>query len=438
MRRLPRLRGPASALSSSTSCLRTPLAATYSSTSTTPRHTSAPAVRSTHVWQNNFQRRCLSTSTSRCDKQAQTTIPVTTEEVPSTPVITEEQAEAAALEEEPYYADEIAESTSSKPQIETDLVYPGERVEAQVTEDITDADYVPAESGTGLEEVGGFRDWWDRPGHWGESMKYVGFGPLSKVEDFAVMEVLTRRAVIEALAIREYAKREAATARQRKLRKLRVNAALHALVGGEDVLRIFQQVDLVAGEGSPVGAKDVGELEAVWKSLVGAKGVPELKEVWKSLRGRKNSSTQVPEAPVVEHSEAMDLIKAWGTEWKKATVQDPVLKFYIAKRLQRLTGHVIPDAKIHGANVTIGGIISAMARKPKPKKLAELLEKTGVLAELPNVQVYPRRVTPIDKEQMVGRWKLIKKELEARDLPVTGHDAKHSKTVEWKWARGES
>lgn len=79
-----------------------------------------------------------------------------------------------------------------------------------------------------------------------------------------------------------------------------------------------------------------------------------------------------------------------------------------------------------------------MTRKPKPKKLAELLEKTAVLADLPNVQVYPRRVTPVDKEQMVGRWKLIQQELEARDLPVTGHDAKHSKTVEWKWARGQS
>ncbi|KAK4212457.1 hypothetical protein QBC37DRAFT_345941 [Rhypophila decipiens] len=422
MRRLPRLRGPASALSSSTSCLRTPLAATCSSTSTTPQHTSAPAVRSTHVWQNNLQRRCLSTSISRCDKQAQTTTPVATEEIPSTPAIAEEQP--AELEEEnSYYGDEIEESTSSKPQIETDLVYPGERVEAQVAEEITDADYVPAELGTGLEEVGGFQDWWDRPGHWGESKKYVGFGPLEKVTDFAVMEVLTRRAVIEALAIREHGKQNQkhASERARAYHKRQVRAALRALVGGEEVLGI-QQVDLVAGEGSPVGVKDVGQLEAVWNSLI----------------GNKDSSNRVPEAPVIEHNEAMDLIKAWGTEWKKATVQDPVLRFYIAKRLQRLTGHVIADAKIHGASITIGGIISAMARKPKPKKLAELLDKTGVLADLPNVQVYPRRVTPIDKEQMVGRWKLIKKELEARDLPVTGHDAKHSKTVEWKWARGES
>lgn len=78
-----------------------------------------------------------------------------------------------------------------------------------------------------------------------------------------------------------------------------------------------------------------------------------------------------------------------------------------------------------------------MVRRPKPKKLAELLDRNPALKDLPNVQVYPRRVTPIDKEQMVGRWKIIQKELQARELPVTG-TGKYGKTVEWKWARGES
>ena len=40
---------------------------------------------------------------------------------------------------------------------------------------------------------------------------------------------------------------------------------------------------------------------------------------------------------------------------------------------------------------------------------------------LPNVKVYDRRITPIDKEKMVGRWKVIERELIERDLPVTGH-----------------
>jgi hypothetical protein len=43
------------------------------------------------------------------------------------------------------------------------------------------------------------------------------------------------------------------------------------------------------------------------------------------------------------------------------------------------------------------------------------------LLELPNVKIYDRRITPIDKEISVGRWKLIEEELKSRGLPVTGH-----------------
>jgi len=41
-------------------------------------------------------------------------------------------------------------------------------------------------------------------------------------------------------------------------------------------------------------------------------------------------------------------------------------------------------------------------------------------ADVPNVSVYPRRQTLIDREQQVGRWKVIEEELNRRDLPVTG------------------
>jgi len=39
---------------------------------------------------------------------------------------------------------------------------------------------------------------------------------------------------------------------------------------------------------------------------------------------------------------------------------------------------------------------------------------------VPNVSVYSKRQTPIDKEQQIGRWKIIEEELIRRDLPVTG------------------
>ena len=70
---------------------------------------------------------------------------------------------------------------------------------------------------------------------------------------------------------------------------------------------------------------------------------------------------------------------------------------------------------------TIGDTIAHLAEKPKPKKLAEILLSNSELTALPNVEIFERRHTPIDKEKEIGRWKLIEAELMKRGLPVTGH-----------------
>jgi hypothetical protein len=64
------------------------------------------------------------------------------------------------------------------------------------------------------------------------------------------------------------------------------------------------------------------------------------------------------------------------------------------------------------------------------------MHRRGDLVQLPNVKIYSRRVTPIDKEVEVGRWKVIVKELEKRELPVTGHRhlARHREKY---WAQGK-
>jgi hypothetical protein len=75
--------------------------------------------------------------------------------------------------------------------------------------------------------------------------------------------------------------------------------------------------------------------------------------------------------------------------------------------------------------------------KPPPaKKLAEVIEQKGDLLNLPNVKVYSRRVTPIDQEKMVGRWKVIVDELDKRELPIVGTGG-YSREAERKWAAGK-
>jgi hypothetical protein len=86
----------------------------------------------------------------------------------------------------------------------------------------------------------------------------------------------------------------------------------------------------------------------------------------------------------------------------------------------QLTGVRLSDPDINKLD-SIGDILGALAYVPPPEKLADVIVQREELLNLPNVKVYSRRVTPIDKEVSVGRWKLIENELLERDLPVTGH-----------------
>jgi len=122
----------------------------------------------------------------------------------------------------------------------------------------------------------------------------------------------------------------------------------------------------------------------------------------------------------------------------------------IHKRLYQLSGQYIPDAKLAPAR-TAQHILSLVSRPPKPRKLIEVIQQqhqrrlasdsksassSPDLFNLPNVKVYGRRVTPIDKEVWVGRWKVIEEELRKRDLPVTG-TGKYGKAKEKAWLMGK-
>lgn len=84
----------------------------------------------------------------------------------------------------------------------------------------------------------------------------------------------------------------------------------------------------------------------------------------------------------------------------------------------QLTGKRLADPDIQSINDS-RALLTHLVKKPKPKKLAEVLFAGGAV-DLPNVDIRVRRYTPIDKEKEVGRWKVIERELEARGLPVTG------------------
>lgn len=106
----------------------------------------------------------------------------------------------------------------------------------------------------------------------------------------------------------------------------------------------------------------------------------------------------------------------------------------VAKRVYQLTGRAIPDFKLLQVE-NAGQLLSLLVKPPPPRTVYEAVQQQGELAKLPNVQVHPKRVTPVDKARTVGSWKIIEKELEKRDLPVLGHDDV-DKFRETEWFRG--
>lgn len=86
----------------------------------------------------------------------------------------------------------------------------------------------------------------------------------------------------------------------------------------------------------------------------------------------------------------------------------------------QLTGIRIPDSAVTSSH-TVRSLLAHLSRKPKPAKLFDELVQKDDLVNLPNVKVFDRRITPIDREKIVGRWKIIERELTSRGLPVTGH-----------------
>lgn len=86
----------------------------------------------------------------------------------------------------------------------------------------------------------------------------------------------------------------------------------------------------------------------------------------------------------------------------------------------QLTGIRVSDSVISSAN-TAKALLGHFVTPSKARKLVDALELKEELMTLPNVHVYPARITPIDKERSVGRWKIIEKELRERGLPVLGN-----------------
>jgi len=240
-------------------------------------------MRRTQNWSSGpqIQRRCLSASVIRKDKD--TILPV---------------AEDIILE------DLIPQDEAPRQTRRKGLVVPGRTKVATRQEDVMDPDYVPAEEASGLEEVGGLEDWWEKPDHWGPDRQYHGFGPSEKVMDRAVLEVLTKRAVIEAIVLRRFSGN-----------KIEPPTALTLTHGEEELLGVVG-TEVVASENGTVALKNEHDYQRIWDNLT--RPQPEAEEI------------SVSAAPLISTEAARELISSWDPSWKTLRLRDPVLKFYVS------------------------------------------------------------------------------------------------------------
>jgi hypothetical protein len=182
----------------------------------------------------------------------------------------------------------------------TEIKAPGRLRSAPRPDDVQDAVYTPALSAEGLEEVGGVVNWWEDDKHWSSSLEYVGFGPREKITDPAVLEALTRRAVVEALAVREVEGEEALGASWQE--------------GGREALFRALEVNLVVGENGAVGLD--GDITAIVEGLKTQSAAEELEQ-------------QSQEDSVLPSQQAIEFRKSWDKSWKTISLEDPRFKFAV-------------------------------------------------------------------------------------------------------------
>ncbi|KAI1427786.1 ribosomal subunit 39S-domain-containing protein [Xylaria sp. FL1777] len=312
----------------------------------------------------------------------------------------QDQAQEPGTELQPtaLVADEIIDAKTENSPSWVDIpvgpyIVPPERAEAARAEEVADATYTPASHATGLKTVGGLVDWWERRENWAAGGDFAGFRPREKVVEPQLIEAAVRRAVIEALALRE--------------------------VGRDD--------DLVGVWPTSGSKADLHRLLA-WDVKSGTDGVVVISGDTASLAERLRWNDEEDGAiDYVAFSEALTaeevatLSQAWNPDWKAISLADPRIRFAVTKRVFQLTGQLVADHQLQSIT-TVQTLLHVLKKPPKPATLTqELQTRHPDLLNLPNVTVAPKRVTRGDKEIALGRFKLTQDEFKKRNLPVYGH-----------------
>ncbi|KAI0184261.1 ribosomal subunit 39S-domain-containing protein [Xylaria flabelliformis] len=388
MRRIPRLRRPSGLLSATTNVSR----ATGSQFTTTQSPPSCERQRPTAtVFHPPSLNRFYSSDRQQTPTPAPAPVQEQSQELqplqPLQPRVADEIIDAET-EENLDWADEGRTANGEGP-----YVAPPQRVEAARETDVVDPTYIPASTAQGLKKVGGLADWWYRPDNWDVTGDFTSFRPREKIVDPVLIEAAVRRAVVEALALRE--------------------------VGSDDELvavwpTVMSKSDLHGLLNWGVKSTEDGRVMLGGDPAAVAEGLR-----WKDEEDAPAGSDELTETLTSEEVSA--LAQTWDPSWKIISLTDPRIRFAVTKRVFQLTGQLVPDHQLP-STTTVQALLRVLKKPLKPATLNEEIQKRHPdLLELPNVTVAAKRVTRGDKEKALGRFKIMQEEFKKRDIPGIGH-----------------
>lgn len=382
-------------------------------------------------------------------------------------------------QEDPYVALSESEKRKSKGTEDSVVVAEGAPEEGVGPPDVATSNYVPATTWDGLDQIGGATGWWEEA--WDQEhpfQRYVlrlcwqsfpsltrycdSFMASSKMTSREEVEAAVRRAVIEVFTLKD-AERPLTDAVNALDDKVTPNLDNVVFSESDDASVVLNYLDAQVRQeildSMDLSRREPARKVPVRKVLVGkgpARKVSEtqpaeetseieiepeftdpddIAEVEAMVDDASSEIKLADDAHQMGKSHTPDSTIA-ESGWQNVSLGDTDVKFavrylnihfssritdyvQVLKRVMQLTGVRIPDHAIEDIS-TAKALVGHLVKKPKPKKLVESLLVNERLTALPNVQIFDRRYTPIDKEKEIGRWKVIEKELQRRGLPVTG------------------
>ncbi|KAH7403423.1 ribosomal subunit 39S-domain-containing protein [Cadophora sp. MPI-SDFR-AT-0126] len=344
--------------------------------------------------------------------------------------------------EDPYGSTSVFDQTKKKERHREKEERDAARLEAQSAAEIENytgsTRYEPASTWDGLERVGWTEDLWDP-----ENL-YTPFVPMEVKTDGEEITAALHRAMVEVFALREAGVPLAHLSNDTPGQDLTLDVTFDQSPSGpvlkfmeaapplDDIVQSLTQAgDEIAENDNPTESEEdvAADRSTIDPLQPGAepaaddafeKGNPTESE--EDVDADRSTVDPLHQANTMEVTYE-ELFASWGPSWLQISLEDSEVKFAVLKRMMQLTGIRIPDAHLN-ATKTASALLKFLVVPPKPRKLVDALSQKDDLVTLPNVSIYPKRITPIDRERSLGRWKVIEKELEEKGLPITGHESK--------------